>query len=131
MAEKPTPEIEARGLKAYEQARAFERLRTWRLQLTYALAPVGLAILALAAWWRGQPWFTALAIGVALFVSVRTWFEWKRLRQLYADNLALLAKLESTYGNTLPWVQVEQHFAALEELKREIAEGREKPRAEG
>ena len=45
------------------------------------------------------------------------------LRQ-YAENRALLEKLESTYGDALPWVQVEQHFAALEELKREIAEGR-------
>jgi len=33
----------------------------------------------------------------------------------------LLAKLEATYGDALPWVQVENHFAALEELKREIA----------
>ena len=126
MEEKPTAEIEARGLKAYEQARAFERLRAWRLPLTYALPPVGLIALAVAAWWRGEPWLTAVAIGVALFVSVRLWLEWKRLRQLYQDNLALLAKLEASYGDALPWVQVENHFAALEELKREIAEGKAK-----
>ena len=121
MEEKPTAEIEARGLKAYEQARAYERLRAWRLPVTYALPPVGLVALALAAWWRGEPWLTAVSLGMALFVSVRLGMERKRLRQLYADNLALLAKLETAYGDALPWVQVENHFAALEELKREIA----------
>jgi hypothetical protein len=53
------------------------------------------------------------------------WFEWRRWSRLYGENLALLTRLESTYGNALPWVQVEQHFAALEDLKREIAEGRQ------
>jgi len=124
MEEKPTAEVEARGLKAYEQARAYERLRAWRLPLTYTLAPLGLAVVAAGAWWRGQPWLTAVLIGVALFVSVRLGMEWKRLRRLYEDNLALLAKLEATYGDALPWVQVENHFAALEDLKREIAEAR-------
>jgi uncharacterized protein involved in exopolysaccharide biosynthesis len=51
--------------------------------------------------------------------------EWQRLKQQYAENLKLLAKLEATYGDALPWVQVENHFAALEALKREIADGRE------
>jgi hypothetical protein len=126
MEEKPTAEIEARGLKAYEQARAYERLRAWRLPLTYALAPIGLLLLAVAAWWRGQSWLAAVSVGVALFVSVRLWMEWRRLRQLYEDNLVLLTKLEASYGDALPWVEVENHFAALEELKREIAEGKAK-----
>jgi hypothetical protein len=45
MADKPTPEIEAQGLKAYEQARAFERIRTWRLprDLRGAVGAVGVA----------------------------------------------------------------------------------------
>ena len=32
-----SPDIEARGMKAYEQARAFERLRSWRLPLSYVV----------------------------------------------------------------------------------------------
>jgi hypothetical protein len=33
----------------------------------------------------------------------------------------LLATLESEYGDDLPWIQVEKHFAELEKLKREMA----------
>jgi hypothetical protein len=125
MADKPTPEIEAQGLKAYEQARAFERIRVWRLPVTYAAPPVALAVLGAAAWMTHHPMLSAAAFGLAPLVMVRMWFEWKRLLRLYGENLALLARLESTYGKALPWVQVEHHFAALEELKREIAEGRQ------
>jgi hypothetical protein len=124
MPEKPTPEIEARGLKAYEQARAYERIRTWRLPLSYALAPVVPAALGVVAWWRGYFALFAAGLSFSLFLVLRVWMEWKRLQRLYVENLALLAKLEEKYGDALPWVQVENHFAALEELKREIAEER-------
>ena len=122
---KPTPEMEAKGLKAYEQVRAFERLRTWRLPLNYALAPIVPAALGLVGWRFGHPAFFAAGAAFAVFISVRVWMEWRRLHKRYEANLALLAKLEATYGDALPWVKVENHFAALEELKREIAnEGR-------
>ena len=51
-------------------------------------------------------------------------FQWKQLAARHARNLRLLAELKAEYGEQLPWVQVEKHFAALEELKREIAEGK-------
>ena len=122
---KPEPEMEARGLKAYEQVRAFERLRTWRLPLVYAVAPIVPAVLGVAAWRLGYPALFAAGAAFAMFMAVRVWLEWKRLHRNYEENLVLLAKLEATYGDALPWVQVENHFAALEELKREIARERE------
>jgi hypothetical protein len=127
MAEKPTPEIEAQGLKAYEQARAFERIRAWRLPVTFTVPPIILVLVGAMAWHQGYLWLCAVSLSLALFAAVRLWLQWKRLLRLYGENLALLARLESTYGDALPWVQVEQHFAALEELKREIAEGRNGP----
>jgi len=90
MADKPTPEIEAQGLKAYEQARAFERIRVWRLPVTYAAPPVALAVLGAAAWMTHHPMLSAAAFGLAPLVMVRMWFEWKRLLRLYGENLALL-----------------------------------------
>ena len=122
MPEKPTPEIEARGLKAYEQARAYERIRTWRLPLSYALAPVVPAALGAVTWHLGYPALFAAGLSFAAFIALRVWMEWKRLRRLYVENLTLLAKLEETYGDALPWVQVENHFAQLEKLKSELAE---------
>ena len=126
MEEKPTPEIEAQGLRAYEQARAFERIRAWRLPVSYSVPPVAFTALGVAALLTHHPMLSAVAFGLTPLVVVRMWLEWKRLLRLYGENLALLARLESTYGDALPWVQVEQHFAALEELKREIAEEKAK-----
>jgi len=131
MGEKPTSEIEAQGLKAYEQARAFERIRGWRLPVAFIVPPVILVLVGVMAWLRGYPWLGAVGFSLALFAAVRLWFQWKRLVRLYAENLALLERLESTYGEALPWVQVENHFAALEELKREMADGRDPGQAEG
>ncbi len=125
MGEKPTIEIEARGLKAYEQARAFERLRTWRLPLVYGGAAAVPLFLAYAAWRSGDTGIAGMGIGFSVFVFFLVVMQWRRLLRQHAENRALLEKLEATYGNALSWVQVEQHFAALEELKREVAEGQE------
>jgi hypothetical protein len=59
---------------------------------------------------------------LALVFSLGLWGNWIRLRARYAENLRLLTELEDTYGDQLPWVQMERHFAALDELKRELAE---------
>jgi hypothetical protein len=131
MGEKPTVEMEARGLKAYEQARAYERMRTWRLPLTYAMAPLLPTLLGVALWRMGYPALSAAGAAFAVFIAVRVGMEWKRLKRLYVENLALLARLEATYGVALPWVQVERHFAALEELKREIADEAVRDRDQG
>ncbi len=121
--DKPTAEIEVKGLTAYEQARAFERLRTWRLPLTYGVAPLLPLALGVVGWRVGYPALLVGGVAFALFIALRVWMEWRRLRRNYEENLQLLAKLEKTYGDALPWVQVERHFAALEELKREMDAG--------
>jgi hypothetical protein len=120
---KPTAEIEAKGLKAYEQARAFERLRTWRLPVTYVfftLLPVGMAAFA-AEMGRGS--MAALSLAVAGIIGGIGVSQWRSLKARYAENVRMLVELEKTYGDELSWVQVERHFAALEELKREMGEG--------
>jgi hypothetical protein len=127
MGDQLTPEVEAKGLTAYEQARAFERMRSWRLPVTYALAPILPLALGVAAWRLGYTPLLVAGILFSIFIALRVWMEWKRLRRQYAENLALLANLEKTYGHALPWVQVEHHLAALEELKREIATNQEGP----
>jgi hypothetical protein len=125
MADKPTPEIEAQGLRAYEQTLAFERLRTWRLPLVYGGAAVAPLFLGYSAWHSGDEGIAAMGVGVSAFILFLVVMQWRRLLRQYAENRALLEKLESAYGDALPWVQVERHFAALEELKREIAEERQ------
>lgn len=129
--EMPAAEIAERGLRAYEQARAFERLRSWRLPLVYGAAAVAPLLLAYSAWRSGDTEIAGMGLGFAVFVFVLVVLQWRRLVRQYAANRALLARLEATYGAALPWVQVEQHFAALEALKREIAEGRDEGQAGG
>jgi hypothetical protein len=120
-----TPDTEASGLKAYEQARAFERLKSWRLPLSYGvfvLVPVlsggGMALLG-----HPVPAFCSF-LAAALFGWISS-SHWKELRARYARNSRLLAQLKAEYGEELPWIQVENHFAALEKLKREMAESGE------
>jgi len=114
------PEDEARGMKAYEQARAFERLRSWRLPLTFAVFALIPALSGAAMWYMGHTMMAWLNFGVAVFLAWMGRFQWKQLYARYARNLRLLAELKAEYGDQLPWIQVENHFAALEELKREM-----------
>ena len=119
---KPTPDTETRGLKAYEQAKAFERLRTWRLPLTFIIcAAIPVASGALM-WHMGHHRMAWLNFVAAMLLSWMGRFQWKQLSARHARNVRLLSQLEAEYGDQLPWVQMENHFAALEKLKREIAE---------
>jgi len=115
-----TPEIEAKGLTAYEQARAFERLRTWRLPMTYfafVLIPVAMGFSAVAL---GHYGIGGTQFGASVLILIVVWLQWLRLERRYAKNLELIAEMERTYGDQLPWVQVNQHFAELEKLKEEL-----------
>jgi hypothetical protein len=117
-----TSEDEARGLKAYEQARAFERLRSWRLPATFiffALVPV---LSGALMWATGHKLLAWLNFAVAVLLSWMGRFQWKQLRARHARNLRLLAELKAEHGDQLPWVQVENHFAVLEQIKKELAE---------
>ena len=117
---KASPEIETKGLQAYERARAFESLQRKRLPLLYGgftillLTCAGLLLRldhALAA-----TFFLLLAIAF----PVLAWLHWRRMGAHHAENLLLLAELENVYGEDLPWIQVERHFAALERLQAEL-----------
>jgi signal transduction histidine kinase len=121
---RPTPETEARGLKAYEQVLAFERLRGWRLPATFIIFATIPALSGAWLWSIGHHAMAWLNFIVAVLLAWMGRFQWKQLVARHARNLRLLAELKAEYGEQLPWVQVENHFAALEELKREIAEGK-------
>ena len=114
-----TPEIEARGMKAYEQARAFERLRSWRLPLSYAVFALMPVLGGVAMWATRRPLLAGFNFLGALFLVGIEWSHWRKLRARHAGNVRLLAELKEQYGDELPWIQVENHFAALEKLKRE------------
>jgi hypothetical protein len=117
---KLTPQAESEGLRAYEQVRAFENLRSWRLPLSYllfSLIPMatGIGLLKMGHTTMGE-WHLA---GALLFMA-GSCFHWHWLLKRYARNLQLLAAQERLYGDQLPWVQVEKHLAALDRLKRDL-----------
>jgi len=119
------PEIEARGLKAYEQTRAFERLRAWRLPVSYGifvLIPIGFGFATLAVGYKAMG---VAQLGVAVLFAVGARLNWKQLEKRYAENLKVVAEMEEAYGDALPWVKVERHFAELEKLREELAQERE------
>jgi hypothetical protein len=120
----PTPEIEAKGMKAYEQARAFERLRSWRLPLAYAVFALVPALSGLGLWAMGHTPLAGFGFLATAVLAGIEWSHWKTLRSNHARNLRLLAELKADYGDELPWVQVENHFAALEKLKQDSRAGR-------
>ncbi len=97
-----TPDDEARGMKAYEQARAFERLRSWRLPLSYLVFPLVPVLTGLGLWNLGHllmAGFNFLAAAVLAWIA---WSHWKGLRARYARNLRLLAELEKAHGDDCP-----------------------------
>jgi hypothetical protein len=116
-----TPEIREQGLHAYEQARAFEQLRRRRVPLIYALVPLLFILFGLLAEKLNRGPLAEDCFASAALIGICAWWNWQRLRALYARNLALLANLESQHGESLPWLEVERHFAALDKLNAELA----------
>jgi len=118
------PDDEARGLKAYEQARAFERLRSWRLPVSFIVCAVVPALTGVGMWVLGHLILAGLNLAIGVFLAWMGRFQWRQLQARYGRNLRLLAQLKAEHGEALPWIQVEKHFAELERLKREMAGGR-------
>ena len=116
---------EARGMKAYEQARAFERLRSWRLPLMYTVFALIPALSGAWMWVLNHTILAGLNFLAAVLLAWLGRFQWKQLRARHARNLRLLAELKAEYGDELPWIQMENHFAELEKFKQEIADSRE------
>ena len=117
-----SPDDEAQGLKAYEQALAFQRLQSWRLPVTLTIFPLCALAVGFWTWALGLHLLALANFGIGVFLAWMGRFQWKQLRARHARNLRLLARLEEEHGAALPWRQVESHFAALEKLKRELAE---------
>ena len=115
---KPDAATEEKGMAAYESARAFEALRRRRLPLIYGLAVMifvlcGVVLLGLNQMKLGL--FFLVAAGWFAFTA---WNNWRLLSRRYAENLALLAKLEAEFGNELPWKKVELHLAEVRALQQ-------------
>ena len=119
---KAPPKIETEGLRAYDQVCAFERLRRRRLPVIYCGITLLIVICGFALMIVDLPVWALVCLVLAIFFSVMAWFNWRKLTQNYAKNLAFLAELENTYGDELPWIEVEKHFAALEQLKSNLEE---------
>lgn len=118
---KLTPEIEARGLKAYEQVCAFEALRRRKLPWIYAgftliLLASGVAMLDFKELKLAEVFLIS-----AFFFGLGSGLSWRKLLARYAANAKLVEELETTYGDELPWIKVEKHFAELAKLQRELA----------
>ena len=123
---KPTPEVEAQGLKAYERVCAFEQLRRRRLPLFYAAVSTVWIVIGLWAWGRVHNTYTVLNLIVGIVFAVGCWLHWLKLKHNYLRNLDTVNGLERTYGDALSWVQVEKHFAEIEKIQQEERESRKK-----
>ncbi len=115
-----TPMDEAAGMKAYEQARAFERLRSWRLPVSYAVFVLVPVVSGVAMAVLGHLRLAVFIFLAAVFLAWMAWSHWKGLTTRYAGNRRLLEQLEKEHGEDLPWVAVEKHFRELEKLKQEL-----------
>jgi hypothetical protein len=124
---KLTPEIETQGMRAYEQVCAFEALQRRGLPHIYAGFAGLLVASGLVAFRKGYPSVAAGLLAGAVLFGIWTWLDWHRQKARYAKNLKLVAELEEAYGDQLPWIQVENHFAELERLQREMEEEEQKP----
>jgi hypothetical protein len=113
-------QVESAGLRAYEQALAFEALKQRRMPLLYAALTGLIALCGVPLWSLDH---AAMALGLellAILFALGAAVHWRRLRVQHTTNLRLLAQLEAQYGEELPWLRVERHLAALEKLRAEL-----------
>jgi hypothetical protein len=120
---KLTLEIEEKGLKAYEQARAFERMSPFYLPLGYAVLVLIPVLSSVGLWSIGHVTMAVFCFGAAVLFALGAVIYGRRLKVRYAENVRLLADLKKEYGNQLPWVQVEAQMAMIEQLQREEKAG--------
>jgi hypothetical protein len=117
---KLTPKIEADGLRAYEQVCAFEALVRRRIPWIYAGFFVVSLAFGVALLQMGHARAGAALLSGSVCFAVWTWLDWRKQQARYAVNLRMLAELEAMYGDQLPWIQVEKHFAELDRIKAEM-----------
>ena len=126
---KAPPQVEVEGLRIYDKVCAFERLRSRRIPVIYCAITLLIILGGFALMMIDRPYWALTCLMLAIFFSGIAWFNWRKLSRAYAKNLQLLTELETTYGEDLPWIQVERHLVALEQLKRDLEEEK-KPRPE-
>jgi hypothetical protein len=126
---KLSPEIEARGLLAYEQARAFEAQRS-RLPFIYGGMTLIMAILVTAMVEIDHSPLAGLCVLAAILFPTFLFYNWRRLKARHDENMVLLTQLHAEYGDDLPWLQVERHLAALDQLQKELARENRTPEVE-
>ena len=114
------PQLELDGLQAYEQVRAFEGVRRQRLPWIYGGSTLLLLIYGALALDLHHSGLAVVSFVIAALCL--GWAGWsaRRLRLRYEKNLRFLAELQSQYGESLPWLEVERHLAALEQLQWEL-----------
>ena len=95
------PKVEAEGLRAYEQVRAFDAIRGRRLPLIYTALSVMLFLASGALIERDQLLPGTGVLLVAILASTVALFHWKRLEARHRTNLEFLASLEMRYGDKL------------------------------
>ena len=71
-------------MKAYEQARAFERLRSWRLPLSFVVFALIPALSGVWMWEIGHTTMAWLNFVVAVVLAWLSRFQWKQLRARHA-----------------------------------------------
>jgi hypothetical protein len=114
------PRVEAEGMRAYEQVRAFEAVRGRRLPLVYFAVALLMFLAGGTLIELGRVDFGIGMFLVALFFSGSSFFHWRRLQARHRTNLQFLTELELRYGEKLPWIQVERHLTALARLQAEL-----------
>jgi hypothetical protein len=118
----PDAESDA-GTLAYEQVQAFASLRRRRIGLLYVVFPILLAVMGGAAWWYGVKSLSLVCGGSALGSALFEAWNWRRLLAQDERNRALLARLQSRYGDDLPWLQVERQLAEIRRIQEQEARG--------
>jgi hypothetical protein len=118
----PDAESDA-GTLAYEQVQAFAALRRRRIGLLYILLPVVPAVLGVAAWWCGVKSLGLVGLGGALASALFEAWNWRRLLAQDQRNRALLARLQTQYGDDLVWLQVDRQLAEIRRIQEEEARG--------
>jgi hypothetical protein len=121
---KLSPEEEVKGLRAYEQVRAFEALRRRRLPMVYVVFTSLWLVGSLIGWRMNPSLLTGSLVACAVFIGALFWMQWQYLRARYAHNLTILHEMEATYGELLPWIQVERHLQELDKIRQEERESR-------
>ena len=101
---------------------AFEALQERHLPWIYAGFALAMGVMGGKIFLLGHETMAAFLVMGGILFGFWTHRHWQDQKRRYAENVKLLTDLEGTYGDDLPWIQVEKHFEALAKLEEELAE---------